>query len=1037
MAEDLNNRLSGEDIRRFEQTLKKFDDSLARQEEITKRALENEKIIAERRITYLHQYFDEYEKLDMVAKKASSLNEAFLILESLIAKSDKLAENILAARNAAERTNYEVSRAESESAATSDSQNKPKNNNSNNSQNNQTQDAPPPPPPPNQPPKGGEATGGGGQNPPPTGDLVEQTLSDEALQNFLKQTQDDVESAVDKYGAFLTRNSEERLNEIAFYEDATERKHREKALQERYDKERIDKLNSQAEKVKSIEEAMMDLTNKRLHSEEEAESKIADLRLSQQQSMLGAANEAAEASNALKASIDYFTNPEYMVEAGKQSQQEKQSKDEVREAKAMNDAIAKDKAKLELYYTRKNKGVYDEEVAKKVAKDLAKKYKEEEKNEKNLSKQRERLAKIENEKKSADEREELRKGVGALSSKDASFEERKQALYELTHDAKGNADVGKALSAAMVAVSDLVKQLDDKIDKIAEKKGEIDTRLQGSNNEKFMGSYWDQLTRDMTAVGAVNPFFKQDDFANNIKSLVDEGIAFDLKQRAFLMTIQSKIANTFEVADGTLLRLIRLQQEDSTAGRLGMESALNAFLNEMYENTEYLKQVADGVRNSLAEMEALMGGAEATEVEFQVQKWLGSLYSVGMSQEAVNSISSALGQIAAGQVEGLVNGGAGNLLVMAANDAGLSIADILTDGINSSDMNKLLQAAVNYLAEMADSSKDSQVVQQQLASVFGVKASDLKAATNLVSQDSTSIIYGNSMTYSDMMAQLYSMASSMGARTSISEMMTNIWENGQYTLAGSMASNPISYLTYKLAGLLDDTVGGIDLPFVNVMGFGVDLNTTVSDLMRVAAVGAGILGNLGPMISGLGSSFSGQAMLNKLGFESDSRLAVTPRGSGGVSALGSSSNSSVSGSGYVGNASGSDVKDSTIQESEDSKKQQMIEAKEEEEANQVDVLNTTVVKIYELLDSVANGNKALRVKVDNYGLIKSSSNGNLGGVGALGLDNSTGDSSSGGSMTGGITSGGNSNNNNISSGGSAGRNGGINGSIDMGGWVMV
>ena len=46
----------------------------------------------------------------------------------------------------------------------------------------------------------------------------------------------------------------------------------------------------------------------------------------------------------------------------------------------------------------------------------------------------------------------------------------------------------------------------------------------------------------MTSVGAVTPFFKQEDFANNIKSLVDRGIAFDLKQRAFLMTIKDKIA---------------------------------------------------------------------------------------------------------------------------------------------------------------------------------------------------------------------------------------------------------------------------------------------------------------------------------------------------------------------------------------------------------------------------------------------------------------------------------------------------------------
>jgi hypothetical protein len=152
--------------------------------------------------------------------------------------------------------------------------------------------------------------------------------------------------------------------------------------------------------------------------------------------------------------------------------------------------------------------------------------------------------------------------------------------------------------------------------------------------------------------------------------------------------------------------------------------------------------------------------------------------------------------------------------------------------------------------------------------------------------------------------------------------------------------------------------------------------------MRVAAVGGGILGSLGPMIEGLGSSFSGQAMLRQLGIGTGSGLAVTPRGDGTNTNLVGGGSTSTSGSGYVGNASGSDIKDSTIQESEDSKQKQMIEAKEEAEANQVDVLNNTVIKIYELLDDVAHGSGSLKVRVEGYGLTKGGS-GNIGGVSAL------------------------------------------------------
>lgn len=558
-----------------------------------------------------------------------------------------------------------------------------------------------------------------------------------------------------------------------------------------------------------------------------------------------------------------------------------------------------------------------------------------------------------------------------------SVKGRIEGIKKLRDDINSNsANADKApteLILAIKAISSLAQQLEKTVDEIASYKGVIDTRLQGSNGSttKKGNSYWDKLVDDMMSVGAITPYFKQETFANNIKSLVERGISFDLKQRAFLMTIQEKIANTFDVADGTLLRLIRIQQEDSTAGRLGMESALNSFLNEMYETSEYLSDVAAQVRGSLEEMEALMGGAAATEVEYQVQKWMGSLYSVGMSQNAVQDIASTLGQIASGQVDALTKGGTGNLLVMAANNAGLSIADILIEGLDAKNTNKLLQATVNYLAEIAGASKDNNLVQQQLANVFGVKASDLKAAVNLAEPGTTADIFSTSLTYSNMLKQLNNMAGSMATRTSLGEMMSNVWDNAQYSIAGSMASNPLSYLTYKLASLIDSTVGGIPIPWATVMGNGVSLETTVTDIMRLTSIGAGLLGSLDPMISGLASSFNGRAMLSSMGIKEGSGLEVTQRGGGGVGSDGSSSNSnaqSLSESGMVANGDGNVIKEKTLLDAEDSKKKQMVEAKEEEPTNQIDFINNNVLKIYELLDSVARGEQALRVKVDSYGL---------------------------------------------------------------------
>lgn len=1062
MAEKNLSTLSSEDINRFNKTVSMLDDVIGRQEEILKKVLEREIEIGETRLGQLEIYFNTYskkldsiaysKKLDLIAKKTSKLNEAFLIFEQLADK--KALENFTpspeskpAKKNSSKtpvdkknssRTPIEESIEDSadNQTPTTVKKKKPKKNSPKKNSNNVSEEGggtdggsiPPPPPP-----SGNNNTSNNNTSDDSDDSVdVAQYADDEAINKLTEITFENLKEKADEWSRFFQKNKtpEERSNVIESNKDYRD------AIEARRIARKEEQLKKHADTVAKFEQSIMDLEILRHETSEDLEARTTEIRLSSLQESLDAEIAAAEYLNNYKANLNY--SEQYSEEAGEARARKSNAEDTQKTLQQLEEQRLKWIAKKELESKRKNNNILKKEEAARIQKEAAAKFKIDEENLKKLNKKR---AALEDAMAAKEERAKLRSLTNQVSHGETTTE-RYEALKQLTTDEAGAFDLQKTMTAAVLAVSDLAKQLEGTIDEIAGKKGVIDTRLQGSSSKKFAGSYWDQLVRDMTSVGAVNPFFRQKDFASNIEQLVNKGIAFDLKQRAFLMTIHEKIANTFNAADGTLLRLIRIQQEDSTAGRLGMESALNAFLNEMYETSEYLSDVASSVRSSLEEMESLMKGAEATEVEFQVQKWLGSLYSVGMSQNAVQGIANAIGQVAAGQIEGLTSGGAGNLLIMAANDAGLSIADILTDGINASDTNKLLQATVNYLAELAESAKDNKVVQQQLADVFGVKASDLRAATNLVLPGSTNAVFNKNLTYNNMLNQLSSMAGSMINRTSVAEIMTNIWENGKYTLAGSMASNPVSYFIYKMAKVLDDAAGGIDLPFLNVMGFGVDLNTTVSDLMRIAAVGSGILGSIGPMVQGLGSSFSGRAMLNKLGIGAGSSLAVTPRGGGGSGGGGSgaTAGASVSESGYVGNASGSDIKDSTIQESKDSKKQQMIEAKEEEEPNQVNVLNDTVIKIYELLDDVVHGSSTFRVKVEGYGLTKASNSASaLGGVeGLSALDASSGGGGGGSSSSNRSISG--SGGSLGSSGGSlagGGSSGGVGGNVTLGGWTSM
>lgn len=312
--------------------------------------------------------------------------------------------------------------------------------------------------------------------------------------------------------------------------------------------------------------------------------------------------------------------------------------------------------------------------------------------------------------------------------------------------------------AAMVTnmLGNYAASLEGQINQIAGYQGIVNTRLQGSSYDRGLGS-WDNINRTVRGVSAASPFLQQSQLQQNVVSMIRQGIAFNVEQRAFLQTIKDKIADTFDANNGTLLRLIRIQQQDTTAARLGMESALTAFLNNMYSTTEYMTGAAKSVKSSLGESMALMSGQNASAFEFQVQKWMGSLSSVGMSDEAVGGIASALGQLAAGQIDGLNGSGYGNLMVMAANRAGLSIADILQSGLSDSGANQLLGALASYLGDVYGQTGNSQVVRQQFANVFGLKASDLRAAANL--SDSLGSVGGYNLGYSGMLGRLREMSS--------------------------------------------------------------------------------------------------------------------------------------------------------------------------------------------------------------------------------------------------------------------------------------
>jgi hypothetical protein len=72
--------------------------------------------------------------------------------------------------------------------------------------------------------------------------------------------------------------------------------------------------------------------------------------------------------------------------------------------------------------------------------------------------------------------------------------------------------------------------------------------------------------------------------------------------------------------------------------------------NQYFSDSSYLQTAYDNVASALFEMSAMQSRNQAVETEFIIQKWLGSLYSLGASDNIVQQIATGLGYLGSGNV---------------------------------------------------------------------------------------------------------------------------------------------------------------------------------------------------------------------------------------------------------------------------------------------------------------------------------------------------------------------------------------------------
>ena len=395
-------------------------------------------------------------------------------------------------------------------------------------------------------------------------------------------------------------------------------------------------------------------------------------------------------------------------------------------------------------------------------------------------------------------------------------------------------------------------QVSEAIDDVTSHRTKIMARLQGYGGDEYdYSGMLGTVSRNL----ATSPYVTQRAFMKKLDEAVDKGIAYNVEQRTFLATITDEIATTFDAFDSNLMRIVRLQQADSTAARLGMEAALTKTFNQVFSDTSYLKDMYDSVTQAIVDSEATMSRERATEFEYTVQKWLGSLYSLGASSNLINQIAQGLNYLGTGDVQALAsNSPLQTLFAMSASRAeGLDYADLLVQGLDASNTNKLMKAMVEYLKEIAVTNKANNVVKAAYGDLYNMSLADMRAITSLSSSDITSI-YAENMSYGDMTNSLSNQFSSISKRLRTGEMIKNVLDNFVYSIGSEISQNAVSYTIWQVTDLIEKATGGIHIPAVSVFGNMVDLSSfTLEGIMKTGLVGLSTLGQIGNIVSSLNS----------------------------------------------------------------------------------------------------------------------------------------------------------------------------------------
>ena len=457
----------------------------------------------------------------------------------------------------------------------------------------------------------------------------------------------------------------------------------------------------------------------------------------------------------------------------------------------------------------------------------------------------------------------------------------KESIKYLAEDFKDNfgKNVEKLASSLQ---SSLSGQLDSTINSYINNYQSMISSLVGANKD------WESITDNLNNALSANSLVRQENVYKNLTELIKAGISENVEQRAFLETISDDLNLLLDTQTGSLARLIRLQDASIAENRVAIEYSLREFLNQNYSTSEYIKDSYLKVADSISELQAINTTSIASSIESALQTWLGSYYSVGVSDSTISNLASAINSLGTGDLSN-INSNISKLVMMGAATSGKSYGNLLTNGITAEDVSAIMSGITDY----AKSIEGNNVVRSQWASLFGLSISDLEALKNLN-------IANNTQTVSSDINKLFDAYANF-VPTTVG--LKNTFENLMFTTATNIASNDALYGSYFVTDILEKSGIGSALSSLGSSIASMGLKKT-GGALQVAGTAINY-SKLIPYLGGLLSTVIGDNALGNLGDRNSVSSAYANLG--GTLVAGASAGSSVTMTPKINTSLGSDI----------------------------------------------------------------------------------------------------------------------------------